>query len=218
MKLSLHEKQTFYHELGRFAQSGITMPQAVESLAADSRGGLRWAFGRLSKQFGGGDSVAGAFAGLRPAVGSMEVALIEASDRSGRLEQAFRYLADYFGTLDQVRAGIVRQAVWPVIQFHLAAVVLSFVSTYVVATFSGSGAFNARSFLTQVVVTLGGFYAVAAVIIGGGSLLVRAGRTSAGERAGVRPAGSCGRDGRARGGTRFWPRCRWWAGCGATSR
>ncbi len=180
MKLSLNEKQTLYHELSRFAQSGITMPQAVESLATDSRGALGWAFGRLSKLFGGGESVAGAFAGLRPAVGSMEVALIEASDRSGRLEQAFRYLADYFGTLDQVRAGIVKQAVWPVIQFHLAAVVLSFVSTYVLATFTGGGEFNARSFLTQVVVTLGGFYAVAAVLIGGSTLLVQAGRTNTG--------------------------------------
>ena len=66
------------------------------------------------------------------------------------------------------------------IQFHLAAVVLSFVSTYVLATFSGGGAFNTHSFFWQVVVTLGGFYVVAAVVIGGGSLLAQAGRTSPG--------------------------------------
>ena len=178
MKLSLNEKQTFYYELGRFARSGITMPQAVESLAADNRGTLRRAFQRLSQLFLGGESVAGAFARLRPTVGSMEVALIEASDRSGRLEQAFQYLATYFGTLDEVRAGILKQATWPAVQLHLAAFVLSFVSTYVLATVGGGGAFNTGSFLRQVANTLGLFYAAAGALIGGGYALTIAGRTS----------------------------------------
>ena len=180
MKLSLNEKQTFYHELGRFAQSGITMPQAVESLAADNRGALRRTFQTLSQLFVGGESVAGAFARLRPTVGSMEVALIAASDRSGRLEQAFGYLAGYFGTLDQVRAGILKQAAWPVIQLHLAAFVLSFVNTYVVATVGGGAPFSAGNFLRQVATTLGGVYAVAALVVGGGYLLTRAAQASAG--------------------------------------
>ena len=179
MKLNLNEKQTFYHELGRFAQSGITMPQAVESLAADNRGSLRQAFRKLSKLFVGGESVSGAFAQLSPAVGSMEVALIEASDRSGRLEQAFQYLANYFGTLDQVRAAILKQALWPVIQLHLAAIVLSFVSTYVVATIGGGGEFNVMNFARQVVTTLGIFYVVAGIGITGGYVLADAARTSA---------------------------------------
>ncbi len=180
MKLSLNEKQTFYHELGRFARSGITMPQAVESLAADNRGSLRQAFQRMSQLFLRGESVAGAFARLRPTVGSMEVALIEASDRSGRLEQAFQYLASYFGTLDEVRAGIIKQAIWPAVQLHLAAFVLSFASTYVAATVGGGGAFNTESFVGQVVNTLGLFYVVAAALIGGGYALTLAGRTSIG--------------------------------------
>ena len=177
MKLSLNEKQTFYHELGRFAQSGITMPQAAESLAADNRGALRAAFDRLSQLFLGGESVAGAFARLRPAIGSMEVALIEASDRSGRLEQAFQYLSSYFGTLDTVRAKIIKESLWPVVQLHLAAFVLSFVSVYVVGTIGGGGGFDVLSFVLQVVTTLGFFYVALAVGIGGGVLLARAGRT-----------------------------------------
>ncbi len=128
----------------------------------------------------GGESVAGAFARLRPAVGSMEVALIEASDRSGRLEQAFGYLASYFGALDQVRAGIIKQALWPVVQLHLAAVVLSFVSTYIVVAVGGGGTFNLAGFAAQVALTLGIFYAVAAGALVVGYGLANAGRTSVG--------------------------------------
>ena len=180
MKLSLNQKQTFYHELGRFAQSGITMPQAAESLAADSAGGLRRAFNQLSKLFLGGESVSGAFARLQPAIGSMEVALIEASDRSGRLEQAFQYLSSYFGTLDTVRAGIIKRALWPVVQLHLGVVMLNFASGFVEGTVGGGGGFNFVHFVVQCVVTLGFFYALIAALVGGGLVLTRTARTSVG--------------------------------------
>ena len=177
VKLSLNEKQTFYHELGRFAQSGITIPQAAESLSADSAGALRRAFGKLSKLFLRGESVSGAFARLQPVIGSMEVALIEASDRSGRLEQAFQYLSSYFGTLDTVRTGIIRRAVWPVVQLHLGVVMLNFASGFVEGTVSGGG-FNSARFVMQCVSTLGIFYALVAVLVGGGTALTHAARTS----------------------------------------
>ena len=177
MKLSLNEKQTFYHELGRFAQSGMTMPQAAESLAADSGGSLRRAFDRLSKLFLGGESVSGAFARLQPAIGSMEVALIEASDRSGRLDQAFQYLSSYFGTLDTVRAGIIKRALWPVIQLHLGVVMLNFASGFVEGTVGGGG-FSINRFVVQCVSTLGLFYVLIAALVGGGILLTRTARTS----------------------------------------
>ena len=180
MKLNLNEKQTFYHELGRFAQSGITMPQAAESLAADNRGALRQAFRRLSELFLGGESVAGAFAGLRPAIGTMEVALIEASDRSGRLEQAFQYLSSYFGTLDTVRAGVIKRAVWPVIQLHLGVVMLNFATGFVEGTVGGGGGFSLTRFTWQCATTLGLFYVLIIALVGGGILLNRIARTSVG--------------------------------------
>ncbi len=177
MKLNLEEKQTFYHELGRFVRSGIAMPQAVESLAADSRGAMRKAFDRLSELFLGGETTAGAFARLQPAIGPMEVTLIEASDRSGRLEHAFDYLSKYFGTLETVRAGIIKETRWPVVQLHLAAFILSFASDFVSGALGGGG-FNVTHFLLQVTVILGIFYALIAAFVTGGLLLTRTARTS----------------------------------------
>ncbi len=177
MKLNLEEKQTFYHELGRFVRSGIALPQAVESLASDSHGAMRSAFDRLSELFLGGETTAGAFARLQPAIGSMEVSLIEASDRSGRLEHAFDYLSKYFGTLETVRAGIIKETRWPVVQLHLAAFILSFASDFVSGALGGAG-FNTTHFVLQVGVILGIFYGIVAVAVGGGLLLTRTARTN----------------------------------------
>ena len=52
----------------------------------------------------------------------MEVALISASSHSGRLEQALNYLSEYFGTLGELRASIIKKLIWPVIQLHIGVV------------------------------------------------------------------------------------------------
>ena len=126
VKLDLLQKQTLYHELGQFMRSGIPLPQAVEALAQDTRRGpLRQVLEQLTRLFLGGQSVPAAFAQLQPAFGSLEMALVEAANSSGRLEQAFVYLSNYFGSLYTVRSGIIRRAAWPVIQLHLGILVFA---------------------------------------------------------------------------------------------
>lgn len=125
MKLNLVQKQSFYYELGQFLKSGIGLPQAVEALAPETGNGpLRQILLRLQKLFLSGESVPSAFAQLRPAIGEMEVALISASSNSGRLEVALAYLSDYFGTLEELRATIVKKLTWPIVQLHIGVFIL----------------------------------------------------------------------------------------------
>ena len=152
VKLSLRQKQTFYHELQQFLKSGIPLPQAVEALVPETRGDVRRVLARLGEMLLRGMSVTDAFAGLRPAVGELEVSLISASGSSGRLEQAFIYLSNYFGTLETVRAGIVRQAAWPLIQLHLGIIVLNAVGMLF------AGGFVLQTYLVQTVEALGVLY------------------------------------------------------------
>ena len=179
VKLNLREKQTFYHELGRFLQSGIPLPQAVESLAGDSRGSLRQTLNALLKLFLGGETVVGAFSRMQPTVGPMEVALVEASDRSGRLEQAFRYLTGYFDTLATLREGIIKRATWPIIQLHFGVILLNFAAEFLISM-SHSAPFDAAHFVEQTAIVLGIFYVIliGAVIIG--TFLARGARVSTG--------------------------------------
>ena len=126
VKLDLLQKQTLYHELGQFLRSGIPLPQAVEALAQDTRRGpLRQVLERLTRLFLGGESVPAAFAQLQPAVGTLELAMVEAASSSGRLEQAFAYLSNYFGSLETVRSKILSASWWPLFQLHLGIVVIN---------------------------------------------------------------------------------------------
>lgn len=168
MRLSLREKQTLYHELGQFLRSGVGFPQALEAMLAETPGGAsRRLFERLRTAVRRGDTVAEAFAHARPAVGEMELAVIEAAGRGGRLEKAFAYLAGYFENLDRVRGELRRGAAWPLVQLHLGVFVPA-----LPALLSGGVA----EYVRQTFGVLAAFYALAGVGLLVGAGWVRAAR------------------------------------------
>lgn len=124
MRLSLREKGSVYHELGQFLRAGTGFSQALDSLLAETpRGSVREFFERLRTAARRGDTVPEAFAHARPAVGEMELAVIEAASRGGRLDAAFTYLTGYFENLERVRGELMRGASWPLVQLHLGVLV-----------------------------------------------------------------------------------------------
>ena len=175
MKLSLPQKQSLYHELGQFLRSGIPLPQAVEALAPETgRGPVR----RLLEQMGSlllkGESIPDTFAHLRPAIGEMEVALIDASNNSGRLEHAFSYLAGYFGALESVRAGIFKRLAWPFIQLHIGVLMMTAVRQY-----ATTGGVDTGAYLLQCGLFLGVLYGAVLACWFLGDLVTRLARTNA---------------------------------------
>ena len=174
MKLDLLQKQTLYHELGQFLRSGIPLPQAVEALAQDTRRGpLRQVLDRLTSLFLGGETVPGAFAQLRPTVGSMELALVEAASSTGRLEQAFTYLSNYFGSLGALRSGLIRQAAWPLLQLHLGIFLLNGVDLFI-----RTHSFDLTTYALQCGTALGVLYVGAGLFWLGGAMLLKAGQVN----------------------------------------
>ena len=151
MKLSLSQKQTFYHELQQFVRSGIPLPQAVEALVPETSGGVRQVLKQLLALFLKGQSVPDAFGALQPTFGTLEVSMIEASSGSGRLEQAFSYLDNYFGALETLRAGIIKRSLWPVIQLHFGVLIANVAPLF-------TGGLTAQQYLVRCGLTLGAFY------------------------------------------------------------
>ena len=152
MKLSLSQKQTFYHELEQFVRNGIPLPQAVEALVPETSGGVRRVLKRLLALLLKGQSIPDAFAAMRETFGTLEVSMIEASSNTGRLEQAFIYLFNYFGALETLRAGIVKRSLWPVIQLHFGVLIANVVPLFL-------GGLTWEQYLWRCVLTLGAFYA-----------------------------------------------------------
>ena len=172
VSLTLRQKQTFYHELEQFLRSGIPLPQAVEALLPETGyGALRRVLERLLKLFLQGDSVPDAFAKLKPTVGDMEVALISASSNTGRLEQSFIYLSNYFGALDSVRSKIIKGLIWPAVQLHIGVFISNLIPLFI-------GGLSWNAYVLRCAGTLGACYAAALVLWLGGSALVEMGRTS----------------------------------------
>ena len=172
VNLNLRQKQTFYRELEQFVRSGIPLPQAVESLVPETSGGVRHVLKQLLALFLKGRSVPDAFGALRETFGTLEVSMIAASSNSGRLEQAFVYLANYFEALETLRAGIVKRSLWPVIQLHFGVLVVNLGALFL-------GGLTLRQYLVRSALTLGAFYLAGAAIWSVVAIVLQLGRGAA---------------------------------------
>jgi len=123
VSLSLREKQSLYHSLAQLVRSGVPFPSALDNLTRTTRGGMRSVLRRLKDGVGGGQTVGEAFARQRPAVGEMEIGVIAAVERAGKLEQGLSQLSTYFGALDQARVAILKKCAYPALVLHLAILV-----------------------------------------------------------------------------------------------
>ncbi len=172
MKLSLDQKQTFYRELQQFVRNGIPLPQAVEALAPETSGPVRRVLKQLLALLLGGQSVPDAFAALPGTFGTLETSIIAAASSTGRLEQAFVYLANYFEALATLRAGIIKRSLWPVIQLHVGVFVANIIPLAL-------GGLTLDQYLVRCALTLGAFYAVGLVIWAAVIAVLRMARGSA---------------------------------------
>ena len=125
MSLSLREKQSLYHSLGQLVRSGVPFPSALDNLARTTRGGTRGVIRRLKDGVSSGQTVGESFARQRPAVGEMEVGVIAAVERAGKLEQGLAQLSAYFGALEQARRGILKKCAYPAFVLHFGVFALS---------------------------------------------------------------------------------------------
>jgi type IV pilus assembly protein PilC len=91
----------------------------------------------------------------------LELALLESGERSGRLEQVFKYLARYFHDLQEARSEVVRRSVYPVFLLHFAVFILP-IANLVKGGFSTE---NIIRYLFQVLGTLFLFYGLAILLI-----------------------------------------------------
>ncbi len=125
MRLSLREKQNFYYELGRLLRSGVSFAKAIETLSHGTRGNLRALMDRLRSAAAQGSTIAAALENQRPAVSDLEVSIISACERSGRIDQGCRQLSDYFGALVKSRAVVLQRLAYPAFILHFGIFILA---------------------------------------------------------------------------------------------
>lgn len=164
MKLNLRQKERFYQQLGKLLRAGVPFPSALATLAGETRGSLRRLIEHLRRATGRGDSIADAFASAQAAVSGLEAGIFLACERSGRLDEACRYLSEYFATLERARAEIFKKSAYPIFTLHFGVFVLALPSLFLGGTAAGYFK-QTLSFLFAIYLVLGAAVFVVKAVI-----------------------------------------------------
>lgn len=156
----LAQRGEFYYQLGQLTATGVGVTKAVELLAnkPPSRS-FKQPLQLLKRHLAEGDSFSDAIGRLGLWTPTFDIALIDAGERSGRMDAVFTLLANYYTDRATLVRRVMSDLAYPAFLFHFAIIVLPFVE------FFKTG--DLTSFLLQ---TLGVFvpvYAVAAGLIYG---------------------------------------------------
>src|SRR5471032_801116 len=134
---SLRQRAAFYQRLGQMVSAGVGVLPAFEAMAmmpADAT--ERVMIQRVRDQLAAGQSTTQA---LRSAgFPDFDVDLLEAGERSGRLDACFRLLADYYADRARISARALSQLIYPAILLHLGVFLFGVVVPYAQSQFTAS--------------------------------------------------------------------------------
>ncbi len=127
-----------YHQLGQLITAGIPIVRALEQIeshppSATYHKPLR----RLLKELIGGATLAESLQRL-DWLPAFDLALIEAGEKSGRLETCFRLLADYYNERARLIQQVISDLMYPVGLIHFAAFIFLIVLPYAHSQFNAS--------------------------------------------------------------------------------
>jgi type IV pilus assembly protein PilC len=119
----LHRAE-FYQQLAQLTAAGLGVVSGLEQLkrhppSRSFRAPIQHLLDRLAQ----GHTLAGALQSPDPWLPEFDVALIDAGERSGRLDGCFRLLAHYYNDQARLRKQMISQMLYPVGLIHMAALV-----------------------------------------------------------------------------------------------
>ncbi len=147
--MTAEDKATLYRELAKLIGADFHFDRSIKLLLGQNPPAARRQFLEgMERGLARGVGVAAAIESENKAlVTGMEIALVTAGERSGRMAETFEHLAGYFATLDDAMRAARGALVYPLILVHLAVVLPE-----LPAAFAGQ---NASGFFVAVLSRLG---------------------------------------------------------------
>ena len=154
----LDQRAQFYHQFGQLTGAGVNIISALEMLARNPparsfQAPLKEMLARLAQ----GATVTEAMRQPALWMPSLDLALIEAGEHSGRLDVVFQLLASYYTERALMLRRLIADLLYPVFLLHFAVFILPF------AAFFSSG--NLTLYLTKTVGVLIPIYVLAFALI-----------------------------------------------------
>ena len=124
-RLSNREKREFYANLARLIRSGTALTAAIDLLARDTPWRMRQFLRALNERVKMGEPLGDALLAQRSRVTDLEISIITAAGKSGRLDKACDQLARYFDALDRARGKIITRVIYPILVLNVAPLFLN---------------------------------------------------------------------------------------------
>jgi len=133
------QRAEFYHQLAQLTSAGIGILSALEQIKRNPPNrSFREPIQRLLDELAKGHTFAESLRQLGAWLPEFDIALIDAGERSGRLDICFRLLADYYNDRARIAKQVISQLIYPVGLIHFAAFVFMIVLPYAHSQFNDS--------------------------------------------------------------------------------
>jgi type II secretory pathway component PulF len=133
------QRAELYHQLAQLTAAGIGVVQALEQLQRNppSRS-FREPLRRQIENIKQGSSFTDSLLATSGWLPDFDIALIEAGERSGRMDDCFRVLADYYHERARITKQTISQMAYPVGLIHFAALVFLIIVPFAGSQFNAS--------------------------------------------------------------------------------
>jgi type II secretory pathway component PulF len=149
---SLGQKAELYHQLGALTNAGVGLPQAIQTIQRSPPArSLLPVLTRLSQSLESGCTFTESLRQSRHEIPDFDLALIEASELSGRLDGGFQLLAEHYRGRASMMRAVISDFLYPVFVLHAAILIFPFAEAFL------SG--NWGSYAIRVLGPLGTIYA-----------------------------------------------------------
>jgi general secretion pathway protein F len=131
-------RRQFAQQLGVLLRAGIPLLEALQTLQSqDNPPAVATALDGVIARIQLGESFSAALASQPQAFDALFVAVVEASERSGQVEQALFEQASYLAWVEQLRGKLVAAAIYPAMLVTAGTAVVLFLLVFVVPRFAG---------------------------------------------------------------------------------
>lgn len=123
----LAQRAELYHQMAQLTTAGLPILRILEQLEQHPpTRSFRAPLGQARHEIAAGFTFSEAFARTGQWLAPFDLALLEAGERSGRLDACFRVLADYYTDRARTARQTISDLAYPVFLFHFAIFILPF--------------------------------------------------------------------------------------------
>jgi type IV pilus assembly protein PilC len=152
------QRAELYHQLAQLTSAGLGLVQSLEQVRRNPPArSFRAPVEHLLRQLAQGYTFTESLHRINPWLPAFDIALIQAGEHSGRLDQCFRLLANYYTDRARIARQVIADLAYPAFLFHFAVFILPFPKFF--------QTWNVTAYLTQTLGVLLPIYAVTFLLI-----------------------------------------------------